>query len=204
VSAARERICEAMLELVYSQGYEATSVEEVLERGNASREEFDRLFASKEECAIAVFDHFMGDFEREIGAAYEAEEGWPDSLRAAAYAVAAWMLENPRGMRFGTVEMLWVSELAQARREAGFQTFIGMIDAGRDRALDPDSIPPYTAETIIGSVAEILTKRLQGGEFDPYALVPELMYLAVLPYLGAEAAARELAMPAPPAPLEHE
>jgi AcrR family transcriptional regulator len=204
VSGARERICEAMLDLVYTQGYEATSIEEVLERAGSSREEFDRDFASKEDCALAVFDIFMSDFEREISAAYEGKERWPDSLRAAAYATARWMIENPRGMRFGTVEMLWVSELSQARREAGFQTFLGMVDAGRARAEDPESVPPFTAEKVIGSIAEILTKGLQRPQFDPYERVPELMYLAVLPYMGEEAAVAELAMPAPVRPVDGE
>ncbi len=93
--------------------------------------------------------------------------------------------------------MLWVSELAQARREAGFQQFQTMIDAGRGEVADPDSIPASAAESVIGSIAALLTKRLQGGSLKPYELVPELMSLAVRPYLGEVAAERELRIPPP-------
>jgi AcrR family transcriptional regulator len=196
-AATRERLKEAMLELVTEQGYEATSVEEVAALAGVGQAEFNRYFASKEECAIAVFDHFQADFEAKVMAAYGAETVWPDNLRAAAYAIADWAIENPRGMRFGTVEMMWISEAAQARRVHGFETFLGMIEAGRDVATDPDSIPPHTAGRLMGSVAEILTRRMQGKGFDARAFVPELMALIVAPYLGEEAAARELRI-APP------
>jgi AcrR family transcriptional regulator len=197
VSGARERICAAMLELTSSRGYNEISVEEIAARAGVERELFKHLFGAKEACAIAVFDGIEEEFERAITAAYEAEAQWPDSLRAGAYAAAGWIEEHPREVRFAAVEMLWVSELGQARREAGFQQFIGLIEAGREQAEHPGSIPAATSESVIGSIAELITKRLQHGELDPYALVPELMYLAVLPYRGEEIAARELRM-APP------
>jgi AcrR family transcriptional regulator len=197
---ARERLKAAMLEMVIEQGYEATSVDQVADLAGVGRAKFGRYFGSKEECAIAVFDHFQADFETKVMAAYGSEPTWPDNLRAAAYAIADWSTENPRGMKFGTVEMLWISEAAQARRLHGFETFLGMIEAGRDVADDPDSIPSHTAGRLMGSVAEILTRRMQGKGFDARAFVPELMALIVTPYLGEEVAARELEIPAPPGP----
>ena len=192
---ARERICEAMLDLASAEDYEAIQIEDVVERAGASREDFDRIFSSKEDCAIAVFDRFIEDFNREVDEAYSSEEKWPDSLRAAAYAFASWMKEHPREVRLGGVGLLWAGELAQARREAAFQRFVGMVDAGREGAENPDSIPAFTAERVIGSIAEITTKRLQHGGIDGYEFLRETMYLAVLPYRGEEAAARELTMP---------
>jgi AcrR family transcriptional regulator len=200
VRDSQERICEAMLDLASTQGYEATEIDAIVARAGASREEFDDLFASKEDCAIAVFDRFMEGFNRKVSEAYERETEWPDSLRAAAYTVAGWMTEHPREARFGAIELLWAGELTQTRREASFQRFVGMIDAGRARLEDPDSVTDATAEHVIGSLAEMITKRAQGGELDPYQFVPDLMYLAVLPYLGEEEAAKELSIPPPPRP----
>lgn len=70
--------------------------------------------------------------------------------------------------------------------------------ASKEECAMADSIPAFTAEGVIGSIGEMLTKRLQRPGFDPYDLVPELMALAVRPYLGEEAAARELEIPPPP------
>jgi AcrR family transcriptional regulator len=194
---ARQRIYEAMLDLASSQGYQATSVDEVLARAEVSRAEFDRIFASKEACAISLFEDFRAGFDLQVRAAYAAEASWPDSLRAAAYAVARWMVAHPREVRFGGVEMLWVGEMAQTHREATFQSFVDMIDAGRAQLDDPDSVPKYAPERAVGAIAELAAKRLQQATVGIYELVPELMYLAVLPYLGEELAARELTLPPP-------
>lgn len=197
VAGVWERVYEATLDLSFSQGYEAISVEELLARAEVSRADFERLFGSKEACAIAVFEHFRAGFDVEVRAAYEGEASWPDSLRAAAYAVARWMVAHPREVRFGGVEMLWAGEMAQTHREATFQSFVDMIDAGRGQLDDPESVPKYAPERAVGAIAELAAKRLQRSTVGIYELVPELMYLAVLPYLGEEAAARELTYPGP-------
>jgi AcrR family transcriptional regulator len=197
VSDTDQRIYAALLELACARGYRGLSVAEVSERAGVGEAEFRTHFSSLEECALALFDEIQAEFERRVDSAYRSESEWPDSLRAVSYAVAAWIEENPCEARFGSVEMLWVSELAQARREAGFQRFVSLIDAGRAVASDPDSIPAAAAESVIGSVAALVTKRLQGGELKPQALVPELMSIAVRPYLGKEAAERELRMQPP-------
>jgi hypothetical protein len=119
-------------------------------------------------------------------------------MRASAYAQARWINENPRKVRFGMVEMLWAGELAQALRERAFKNYVEMVDDGRKVAEDPDAIPAFTAEAAIGSMTEMITKRMQREHRpDPREFIPELMYLAVLPYLGEDAARRELTMPPP-------
>jgi AcrR family transcriptional regulator len=197
VSAVRERILEAMLDLVAARGYDECTVASVCERAGATRSEFDRLFGSKEECAVAVFDRFMEDFNRDVESAFEAEPVWPDSLRAAAYAAARYQEEHPRELKFGALGMLWASELMQTRRELAFRNFIRMVDAGRALAPDPDLVEDATAERVIGSIAGMITRRTQEGPVSPRKFVPELMFLAVLPYLGEEVAARELVIPPP-------
>lgn len=194
----RKRIYEATLDLVTSKGYDAVDVEQIAERAGIERGEFDSLFPSKEACAIAVFEDFMDVFNRQVVGAYESEPQWPDSLRAAAYAVALWMTEHPREVRFGATGLLWAGEAAQAKREIAFQKFVAMVDAGRSLAPDPELVPAFTAEGVIGSIAEMITKRAQGpDDLRPYDFVPQLMAVAVRPYLGDEAAARELTHPPP-------
>jgi AcrR family transcriptional regulator len=198
MSGARERIREAMLELVLSRGYNAVTVTEIVERAGVNDEEFSAQFASKQDCALEVVEGIQNDFRRRVREAYEKEQGWPDSLRAALYASADWITEHPREGRFSMVEMLWVSDHAKAHRETGFPLFIEMVDAGREQAQDPDLISPFTAEGVVGSIIQLATKQLRrDGAFKPHTIVPELMYTAVLPYLGEEAASRELTIPPP-------
>jgi AcrR family transcriptional regulator len=187
-----------MLEQVSSQGYRETEIEDVIVAAGVSEAEFEKLYPSKEALAVDVLDERSKDCFRVVFGAYEAEAEWPDSLRAGAYAMADWMAAHPREVRYGPVEMLWAGELAQVQRELAFKRFRGMVEDGRSRLADPDSLPESIADQVIGSAVKMLTERaMAGGSLDYHAMVPHLMAVAVRPFLGEEAAARELAM-APP------
>jgi AcrR family transcriptional regulator len=204
VSVGREQLMNAMLDLTLEQGYEAVSVEQIVERAGGRRTEFGETFGSKEACAIAVLEELANDNLRTVRAAFDRQARWPDSRRAAAHAEARWIVENPKWVRFGMVEMLWGGEMTRALRDGFFRRYSSMVDAGRAVARDPDSIPAFTAEGAIGSITEMFAKRLQrGGVVDPYEFIPGLMYLAVLPFLGEAAARRELTMPAPEHPVDN-
>jgi AcrR family transcriptional regulator len=194
----RERLREAMLDLVSSQGYRETSLEEVAAAAGMGRQELDELYPSKEALAVEVLEERSKDCFRVVMGAYESEAQWPDSLRAGAYAMADWMEAHPREVRYGPVEMLWAGEQAQVQREIAFQRFRGMIEDGRSRLADPDSLPDSTPDLVIGSAVKMLTERaMEGGAIDFHRMVPHLMAIAVRPFLGEEAAAQELEIPPP-------
>ncbi len=195
--ASRERILDALLDLSASGGYETVTVDALLESAAASEAEFDANFADLEDCAMQLLDRFLPAIQAKIESAYQAEDYWPDALRAASYVVADWIVSHPREVRFGAVELLKVGELARVRREAVFMSFAYMINAGRECCEDPAAAPELVGERAIGSLAEILTAQLRQGMPDAHSFVPQLMYLAVLPYLGEEIAARELTIPPP-------
>ncbi len=196
--ARRSDYMEALVDLASERGYDAVSVADVVARAGGSAAEFESLFSSKLACAVATLEGIAESNLRAVRGAFDAEPAWPDSLRAAAYAHAEWVLANPRKMRFGLLETVWASELTGALRDELFGEYIAMVDAGREAADDPDSIPAFTAEGVVGSITEVIVRRLgEEQSRDLLELVPEMMYLAVRAYLGEEAARRELTTPRP-------
>lgn len=196
--ARRAEYMEALVELAFEHGYDAVRVEEIVAAAGGSRGDFEGFFASKQECAIAALEELAESNLNAVRTAFESEAGWPDSLRAAAYAHARWIVENPKKMRFGLLEMLWAGELPSALRDDLFGAYVAMIDEGREVAPEPEAVPAYTAESVVGSITQVIARRLaKPGERDLFSLIPEMMYLAVRPYLGEEAARRELTIPGP-------
>jgi hypothetical protein len=65
---------------------------------------------------------------------------------------------------------------------------------------DPDQHGIELAQAAFGSIYEFLARKFQQGEdgttMERY--VPELMFIAVQPYVGADEARRELEIPPPP------
>jgi len=192
-------LADAAVTVINERGYEMASVEEIIELAGISRAEFDREFTGKADLVLRVMEAFLGDFRARVAAAYRSYATWPDNLRAAAYEAARWLTERPRTTRFGIVSSLEAGDMVRARREEVFIWCAGLIEDGRAVAPDPESVPPVAAIMAIGAVTETLRRRLEGAaEVDAVAIVPEMMYVAVRPYLGDEAARRELAIPPPP------
>jgi AcrR family transcriptional regulator len=195
----RDPVAIAMVDLAVELGYEGVGVEALIERAGVPREEFERRFAGKEDCAMKVFDAYSTDFEWRVGTAYNRHSEWRDALRAAAQETASWMMKNPNLVRFGTVEVLaMASEMARVRREEVFVYCATLIDGGRAEAADPNSIPEGASVVAVGSIMHLLTHRLQRGDaVDPQEIIPEMMYGVVRPFLGEEVARLELAPPPP-------
>ncbi len=200
--AYSDPVVRALVEVIAERGYEGTSVEEVIERAGISRAEFDARFAGKEDCMLKSFEALSAEVSWKVRVAYDSQPSWPANLRAAAYQTGRWMDAHPRATHFGNVDVLASgNEMVRIRREELFRTHAALIDAGREVAPDPAQVPEAAAMMAIGAIAQMLTQRMQSGQgLETERMVPELMYLAVRPYLGEEAARRELTAPPPELP----
>ncbi len=198
-AASRTAYTEALIDLAFESDYQAVTIEQIVDRAGGSREDFERIFSSKQACAVAAIEDVMAANLNVVQAAFESEERWPDTLRAGAYAMARYVADHPKEVRFGMLDMLWAGETTGALRDQFFGKFVAMVEAGREVAPDPEAVPPLAAESVVGSITQALGRfsMERGGERDPVAAVPEMMYLAVRPYLGEEAARRELTIPPP-------
>jgi AcrR family transcriptional regulator len=195
-----ERICQALIDLVLERGYELTTIEAIVARAGVERTEFDRFFSDKEDCFVQAFWTYVVEvFEGRVFAAFEQYDNWRDGLRASAYEAARFIRDNPRESRFGSIEMMQVGPVAQAHRERQLHRIVDLIDAGRQELDDPDSVNRAVAEAALGAIYTMAIKELSegGGAGAGERLVPELMYLAVRPYLGDEVAREELTIPPP-------
>lgn len=191
-------LARAVVEVVGERGYELADAGAFCDRAGMPRAEFDRSFAGKAEAVLAVLEALIADFRRRVEAAYRAGGAWPDSLRAAGQETARWLLDHPEGARFAMVTSAPAGDMARARREELFLWGASLIDEGRPLAADPTAVPARAGVIAIGALVEDLRRHQEGGlPGDILAALPRLMYAAVRPYLGEEAARRELGVPLP-------
>jgi hypothetical protein len=191
----------ALIAEVAEHGQKA-SVDNVLARAGVSQEEFAGRYDSLEDFAVESYQLFIVSLERRIGIAFNSQDEWRDSLRAAAYEMADFMEEDPKLVRLGMIEVLRMkSEIARVRREELFSFFSELIDRGRDEPGAQVGDGKVAAMFAIGSIMQLLTHRLQeGAAIEPHATVPEMMYAVVRTYLGEEIAREELTLRRPPVP----
>jgi AcrR family transcriptional regulator len=183
----------AMIEVVAAGGYQAASVGRAVERAGVSRASFYEQFEDKEDCFLQAYDEAVARVGGEVLAAFGSEDRWRDRLRRASRAFLDFLREEPETARVLIVEVLAAGAEAVSRRNAVVAQYAALVDAGRQELEDPSSISPVVAEGVIGAIYEVVYGRIVRGEEAEFeALLPELMYLAVAPYLGKEAAAEEL------------
>jgi AcrR family transcriptional regulator len=192
VDSQRARILAAMIGVVVARGYTDTRVVDVIGTAGVSRKTFYELFDSKEDCFLAAYDVLLGRVLEDAAAAFALRPGapWPERIETGLRAVLGHLAAHPQEARFALVEVLAAGPKALARRDAALRQFTGFIETGRaESALD---LPRSTAQTIAGGITELLySDVLRGATAGLPARLPELVFLIVLPFLGAERAAEE-------------
>jgi AcrR family transcriptional regulator len=188
----RARILAAMIGVVAARGYTDTRVIDVIGAAGVSRKTFYELFDSKEDCFLAAYDILVGQLLEEAEAGFAAGPGtaWPERVENGLRAVLGHLAAHPEEARFALVEVLAAGPRALARRDAALRQFTGFIETGRSETTV--DLPGSTAQTIAGGITELVySEVLHGAVARLPARLPELVFLIVLPFLGAERAAEE-------------
>lgn len=190
---ARERIAAATVSLVGSRGYAPTSVEAICEQARTRRSHFDRCFAGKEDCFLTVHDEVCADFCDRVRAAYAGVSSWHDRVWAAGWAAMRFFGEDPTRARFLVVEVNGAGAGAQSRRDRILQRLSDILDGGRGELEQPGKVSRCTAEIVAGAIYGTLLAKIEEGCIERGDdFLPELVYMAVMPYLGSRAAEDEL------------
>jgi AcrR family transcriptional regulator len=191
----RERVLVGMLRAVSELGYRGTNVQDVIERAGVSRPTFYEHFSNKDDCFVAAFDTCAARLrDRITDAAEEGGEIWRDRMRACFVALLAFAVAEPEAARVVIVEARAATPDAALRRVALLDYFATCIDT-KVRELLPAGTThsAVTASGVVGGVESLLYARLNKNQMDDLpALLPSLMYFAVLPYEGHLAASEEL------------
>jgi len=189
----RERLLAAMMGAVTEIGYNTLTVQNVLVRAGISRPTFYEQFADKEDCFLAAFDAGAARMRARIEAGVtEAGPGWRERLRGGLAALLDHLADEPIEARTVIVEARASTPTGLRRRDELLDHFAACIDDLVREDLDE---PPsaIAAAGVVGGIESVLYARLQKGETkDLNALLPSLMYFAVLAYAGQEAAGDEL------------
>lgn len=189
----RRRIAAATISLVGSYGYAATSVEMICERARTRRSHFDRCFAGKEDCFLSLHDEVSSELCERVGAALQGAASWHDRLWAAGWAAMRFFGEDPIRARFLIVEVNGAGSGAQERRDRILQGLAEIVDGGRGEAGEGRKVSRCTAEIVAGAIYGTILGRIETGSVERGEdFLPELVYMAVMPYLGARAAEDEL------------
>jgi AcrR family transcriptional regulator len=191
LTGKRERILQGMLQAVGTRGYERTSVQDAVAEAGLYRQAFYDSFDDKEDCYLQAIDAGSAWIELAMREATLGATTWRGQLRGALFGLLTFLEEQPAVARAVLVEVHAAGPRAVEKRTEAMERAAAMMDGAREESLG--MAPEIAAEAVVAGILAVLHTRLsteQTGGFIP--LLPELMYLAVLPYFGPDAAAAEM------------
>lgn len=197
-AAERERIHQALLDLCFERGYPQVTVAALCERGGVDRAAFDLEYADLEDCFCQVYIVERDRFLAARATACAGLSGWRDRLRASAYTLQHILAQDRKLANFVIAEVRTAGERPLLLMGGVIETMLDLLDQGRGERQDPEAISRATAESIGGSIFnQIYAAVIQDVPLSD-DMVQQMMYAAVLPYLGHAAALEELHIPPPP------
>jgi hypothetical protein len=145
-----------------------------------------------------VLEAETAELLRRCWSSFSAVTGWADQLRAVAQTMLEFFQEDERRARLMAVDAHHGGERGILIRDQGMQALFAFIDLGRYEMDDPEALTRTTAEAVGSSIYLQLRSWIEDGRLESmHELIPEMMYFAVLPYLGVEAAEAELEIAVP-------
>jgi AcrR family transcriptional regulator len=191
-ASQRNRIHQAMIEVVADRSYRDTRVVDVIAVAGVSRKTFYELFDSKEDCFLAAYDVLLDNLVEEATDAFESKPGasWAERIGIGLEQLLQHLSQHPDEGRFAIVEVLAAGPKALARRDAALRQFTGFLEAGRSET--SFELPGITSLAIAGGINEILYSEILHGAIARLpSRLPDLMFWVALPFLGAEEATAE-------------
>ncbi len=172
----RERVLEAITEVVAEIGYQAATVSKILARARISKITFYELFDNKEQCFVAAYDDAIDQaFERiERSCAAESRAPAPQRLGAALDALLDFLAEEPGVARMCVVEVLAAGPAGRERRAATMDRFGALMEAVLAEASPDRDVGPIAARALVGGAEEVVYGAIERGDGDLPALAREI------------------------------
>jgi AcrR family transcriptional regulator len=187
VRSQRQRILEAMAKSCAEKTYSATTIADIVGCASISRGTFYKHFSNKQECFYATADTFLVDLQGTAAIAHARSEGDlpAEAVRDAIAAVLDGLASRPAQAKMLLVEAPIVDpEIVRRYRDSVIEAVEGQLRAG-GIAGGARANP----EIAFGRAKLLIADYVAAGQVKELpTLLPELVYIALLPYAGQDAA----------------
>jgi AcrR family transcriptional regulator len=184
----RQRIIDAMIDSCAEKTYAATTITDIVARARISRTTFYKQFDDKRACFDAAVGHCVEQLQEVAAAAHAAEKAPADAVRKATTAVIEALAERPGLAQLLTGDAIAVHpQVIECYRRATIPALEALWSRANGSA--PTHSDPRLA---FGKAQVLILNQIAIGAADRLPeLLPEIVYLAVSPFGGHEAALQQ-------------
>lgn len=188
----RERILISMARSCSSRGYTATTIADIVEPAGVSRATFYELFKDKEDCFFAAMEVSLADAMGRVVAVYSPDKPWATMVRDAAAAVLELLASRPSFARMALVEAPASSGRTFELYASGKRVLQSILDRGRDDPIEEEAIPSSAGRAALSAAESLVVGQILAGNGRRLPeLLPDIVYITTVPYLGQDEALRQ-------------
>jgi AcrR family transcriptional regulator len=188
----RDRIIAGMIATVAQHGYHDATITQVAAAAGVSRRTFYTYYSSKEECFFDTYDVIAQHLRDAIRESTAGLEDWPDLVRAKFAVTLDFFAANPDLARFLMIAPTRAGEEIAARYRRAIGNTLAELTAGMPPPPATRAPSQAVQHSLIGGIAALIVNKVQAGEGERLPeLLPDLLELALAPYLGREEALRQ-------------
>jgi AcrR family transcriptional regulator len=188
----RERILNSMAASCAKKGYGATTIADVCEHAGVSRATFYELFKDKEDCFHAAMELALAEAMGRIVAVYSPDKPWATMVRDAAATFLELLATRPGFARMALVEAPSSGERAFELYASGKRVLQSLLERGRDDPIEEQAIPSSAGRAAISAAESLIVGQILAGNTARLPeLLPDIVYITMVPYLGQEEALRQ-------------
>jgi AcrR family transcriptional regulator len=188
----RDLILAAMIRVVGAKGYKATSVADVIEEAGTSRTTFYKYFTDKHDCFLAAYDMLVERVFGEVVSSCDGNQPWLDRVRDGLATIVELFAVDPELARTAIVEVAAAGAEARQRHWNAVARFTEYLDPGRELA-EGRELPENIALMSAGAVSGLIFDEVLAGRSDRLpAMLPDLLFAMLVPYIGPRAATDEM------------
>lgn len=180
-----------MVRVTATNGYESTTVGDILGEAGVGRESFYELFDDKLDCMLAAHKILVDELEQQVQAAYGGPGPWPERVRKALAVTLEWFAADPQAARFVLVELSTIGPAFQATFQSEYARFTKLLDDGLGEDGPDPELSRATGLAVGAIMARIYEEVVLGRATELPRLLPDLTYELLVPFVGEEVARAE-------------
>jgi len=191
VKSQRERIVDATAAIVAEKGFAGLTIPEIASRANVSHETFYEMYPTKHDAFLGAQKVGLHQALRITAQAYDAhDESWADGVAAGLQALVGYVESEPAHAHLTLVDTLAASPEAIEIREVALAAFTEYLRPGFELENPDGDVPEITAEAVAGGIWQVLHHYIEHERMhELLGAAPQIVYLALNPFIGTEAAA---------------
>jgi AcrR family transcriptional regulator len=190
VKNQRDRLTAGIIAVVAEHGYHDATVAQICTAAGVSRRTFYSYFSSKKECYLQALDLIGAHLTEVLAEAGGEGDSWPERVRARVAAMLEIYAANPDLVRFTLIAPLRAGEDIAKHQGVALEQILAALTAGIPDGKEAVRPSPAIEQAVMGGMAGVIKHKVEAGEGEGLPeLLPDLVELFLIPFIGRDAAA---------------